>query len=78
MGQEVSLPSIVLAPFIGVHDLLGLSYCSRPIEALSKYVSDQGSRCGMVTADPPWILLSKRFPYSMGMQRCRIPVWLRL
>ena len=52
LGQDVSLPSIVLAPFVGAHDLFGVGYCSGPIEALSECISDQGSRCGMVTADP--------------------------
>ena len=29
------MPSVVLAPFIGVYDLLSVGYCSRPVEALS-------------------------------------------
>ena len=48
----MSLLSVVLAPFASAHDLLGVVYCSGPIEALSKHVSDQGSRHGMVTTDP--------------------------
>ena len=43
--------SVVLTPFIGAHDLLGVGYSGGPIEALSEYISDQGSRHGMVTAD---------------------------
>ena len=78
LGQEVSLLSVVLAPFVGAHNLLSVSYYGWPVEALSECVSDQGSRSGMVTADLPWISLSKRFPCSMGMKRCRIPVWLHL
>ena len=31
---------------------LSVGYHGRPVEALSKYVSDLGSRCGMVTVDP--------------------------
>ena len=52
LGQEVSLLSIVLTPFVGVHDLLGVGYSSGPVEALSEYVPNQGFRCGMVTVDP--------------------------
>ena len=67
LGQEVSLPSVVLTPFVGAHDLLDVGYCSGPVEALSERISNQGSRCTVVTIDPPWISLSKSFPYSMGM-----------
>ena len=51
MGQEVRLSGVVLVPFVGAHDLLGVGYCSGPIEALSEHISDQGSSRGMVTAD---------------------------
>ena len=52
LGWEVSLSSVVLAPFTGAYDLLSIGYCSGPVEALSKCVSNQGSRRGMVTTDP--------------------------
>ena len=52
LGQEVSLLSVVLTPFIGAHDLLGVGYCSGPVEALSECVPNQGSWHDMVTADP--------------------------
>jgi hypothetical protein len=48
------------------------------VEALLEHVSDQGSRCSMMFGDLPWISFSSSFPCSMGMQRCRILVWLRL
>ena len=48
----MSLPSVVLAPFAGAYDLLGVGYCSGPVEALSECVSNQSSWCGVVTADP--------------------------
>ena len=50
LGQEVSLPSIVLTPFIGAYNLLGIGYCCGPVEALSECIPNQGSRCGMMTA----------------------------
>ena len=47
----MSLPSIVLTPFIGAHDLLSVGYYSGPVEALSECISNQGSWCGMMTVD---------------------------
>ena len=46
------MPSIVLAPFTGAHDLLGVGYSSGPVKALSECISNQGPWCGMVTTDP--------------------------
>ena len=48
----MSLPSVVLAPFAGAYDLLGVGYCSGPVKALSECISNQGPRHGMVTVDP--------------------------
>ena len=48
LGREVCLPSVVLAPFAGAYDLLGVGYYSGPVEALSECVSNQGSGCGMM------------------------------
>ena len=66
MGREVSLPSIVLAPFAGAHDLLGVGYCSGPIEALSEYVSIQGSRHSVVTIDPTVDIVQQALPLLNG------------
>jgi len=52
LGQEVSLPSIVLTPFASAYILLGVGYRSGPVEALSECISNQGSRRGVVTIDP--------------------------
>ena len=46
------LLSIVLPPFVGVYDLHGVSYYNGPVEALSKYIPNQGSRRDVVTVDP--------------------------
>ena len=46
------MPSVVLAPFIGAYDLLGIGYCSGPVEALLECIPNQGSRRGVVTAYP--------------------------
>ena len=52
LGLKVGLPSVVLTPFAGAHNMFGVGYRGRPIEALSERVFDQGSRHVMVMADP--------------------------
>ena len=52
LGQQVGLPSIVLTPFVGAHNMFSVGYHGGLVEALLERISDQGSRCGMVTADP--------------------------
>ena len=66
LGQEVSLPSIVLAPFVGAYDLLDVGYYSGPVEALSEYVPNQGSRRGVVTADPTVDIAQQKLPLFDG------------
>ena len=51
LGWEVCLPSVVLAPFAGAYNLLGIGYCGGLVEALSECIPNQGSWCGMMTAD---------------------------
>ena len=62
----MSLSSIVLAPFAGAYDLLGVSYCSGPVEALSKCISNQGSRRGVVTAGPTVDIAQQKVPLFDG------------
>ena len=66
LGQEVSLPGVVLTPFAGAYDLLGVGYYSGLIEALSKCVSDLGSRRGMVTAYPIMDIALQTLPLFDG------------
>ena len=58
--------SVVLTPFVGAHDLLGVSYNGGPIEALSEHVFDQGSRHGMVTVDPTVDIAQQTLPLFKG------------
>ena len=51
LGREVSLPSVVLTPFAGAYNLLGIGYYGGPVEALPKCIPNQGSWCSMMTAD---------------------------
>ena len=60
------MPSVVLAPFIGAYDLLSISYYSGPVEALSKCVPHQGSRYGVVTADPTMDIAQQKLPLFDG------------
>ena len=64
--REVSLLSIVLTPFVGVYDLLGVGYCSGPVDALSECVPNQGSRCGVVSADPTMDIAQQKLPLFNG------------
>ena len=66
LGREVSLPSIVLASFTGAYDLLSIGYCSRLVEALSECVPNQGSRHGMVTANPTVDITQQKLPLFDG------------
>ena len=62
----MSLLSVVLTPFVGAYDLLGIGYCSGPVEALSECVSNQGPRRGMVTVDPTVDVAQQLFPLFDG------------
>ena len=58
--------SIVLEPFVGAYDLLGVGYCSGPVEALSECIPNQGSRHGVVTADPTVDIAQQKLPLFDG------------
>ena len=60
------MPSIVLTPFVGAYDLLGVGYSSGLVEALSKCVSNQGSRLDVVTADPTMDIALQKLPLFDG------------
>ena len=62
----MGLPSIVLTPFVGAHDLLSVGYGGRPVEALTERVSDQGPRRGMVTTDPTVDITQQLLPLLDG------------
>jgi hypothetical protein len=48
----MGLSSIVLAPFVGAYDLLGVGYGSWPVEALPERVSDESSWPDVVSIGP--------------------------
>ena len=62
LGRQVGLPSVVLTPFIGAHNLFGVGYYGRAVEALTECVSDQGSRHSMVTVDPTMDITQQLLP----------------
>ena len=69
----MSLSSKVLAPFVGAYDLLGVGYCSGPVEALSECVPNQGSRRGVVTADPTVDVAQQKHPLFGGNTELQDP-----
>ena len=66
LGQQVSLLSVVLASFVGVYDLVGVGHHGWPVETLSECVSDQGSRCGLMFADPSMDVFQQVLPLLGG------------
>ena len=68
------MPSVVLTPFTGAYDLLGVGYCSGPIEALSECVPSQGSRHGVVTIDPTVDIAQQMLPLFDGDAELQDPV----
>ena len=60
------MPSVVLAPFAGAYDLLGIGYRSKPVEALSERISNQGSGRGMVIVDPTVDITQQALPLFEG------------
>ena len=62
----MSLLSVVLAPFTGAYDLLGIGYRGRPVEALSEHIFDQGFGRGMVTVDPTVDIAQQTLPLFDG------------
>ena len=58
--------SIVLASFVGAYDLLGISHHGWLLETLPECVSDQGSRCGMMSTDPSMDVFQQVLPLLGG------------
>jgi hypothetical protein len=48
--MEISPASVELAPLAGAYNLVGISDCSGPIEALVERVAHEGAWCGVVAA----------------------------
>ena len=66
LGQQVSLLSVVLASFAGAYDLLGVSHRSWLVETLLECVSDQGSRCSVMSVDPSMDVFQQVLPLLGG------------
>jgi hypothetical protein len=50
VGREIGLAGVKLAPFVGAHNLAGVSDRGRPVEALAECIAHEGARCRMVAA----------------------------
>ena len=62
----MGLPSVVLTPFIGAHNLFNISYYGQSVDALSEYVSNKGSSYGMVPTDPAVDITQQLLPLFDG------------
>ena len=71
LGRQVGLPSVVLTPFIGAYDLLGIGYCNGPVEALSECVSNQGPRRGGDRRSHRGCRSAEVFPVRWGCRAAR-------
>ena len=54
--------SVVLTPFAGAYNLLGIGYRGGPVKALSECISNQGSWCSMMTADSTMDVAQQELP----------------
>jgi hypothetical protein len=69
--------SIVLAPFTGAHYPLNIGNRCWLVESLAESVPNQGSRRGVVSADPT-VDVHQQLVAMLDRQCYRILVWLRL
>ena len=58
--------SVLVTPFAGAYDLLGVGYYGGPVEALSECIPNQGYRCGVVTAYPTMDMAQQKLPLFDG------------
>jgi hypothetical protein len=52
LSGQVRLSRVELTPSVGAYNPSGVGHRGRPVETLSKSVSDEGPRCCMVTTSP--------------------------
>jgi hypothetical protein len=57
LNGQVGLPCVELTPFAGADNSSGVGHCCRPVETLSEGVSNKGSRCCVMAANPRVYLL---------------------
>jgi hypothetical protein len=62
----VRLSCIELTPLAGAYNPSGVGHRGRPVETLSEGVSDEGSRCCVVTASPRVYLLQQLLSFGDG------------
>ena len=66
LGRQVGLPSVVLTPLTGAHNLFSVDYYSRPVKALLKRIFDQGPRRVMVPKDSTVDITQQLLPLFDG------------
>jgi hypothetical protein len=62
----VCLSRVELTPLEGAYNPNGVGHRGRPIEALSKGIPNEGSRCYMVTASPRVYFLQEILSFGDG------------
>ena len=70
----MGLPSVVLTPFTGAHNLFSIGYYGQPIEALLERVSNQGPRRGIMLADPTMDISQQLLPLFDGDTALQDPI----
>ena len=66
VGREVHFSSIELATLAGPHDVSGVSDRGGPVKALSKRITHEGARRGVVTADASVDVMDQLFALGDG------------
>jgi hypothetical protein len=62
----VGLPCVELTPFAGADNSSGVGHRRRPVETLSKGISNKGSRCCVMVASPRVYLLQEFLTFGDG------------
>jgi hypothetical protein len=66
LSGQVRLSCVELTPLAGAYNPSGVGHRGWLVEALSESVSDEGSRCCMVTASPQVYLLQQLLSFGDG------------
>jgi hypothetical protein len=72
MSREIDFAGVKLAPFTGVHDLVGVSNRGGPKETLAECIAHEGVWLSMVKFHQP----SHGFTFSVGMSFISYPLLL--
>jgi hypothetical protein len=66
LSGQVCLPCVELTPLAGADNSSGVGHRGWPVETLSEGVSNEGSRCCMMTASPRVYFLQELLTFGDG------------